>query len=363
MRIPHAVMRLILLVSVLTLAFSVSSAATLAGRVEKVDEGDLLTIINLNRSIKIRLLGVDAPDTNQPFSDVARQHLAQLVFNKFVVVQYSGLGPNNYIVGKVLIGETDICVQMIRDGAAWYSNNDAGYLSPEDQETYRGSEQAARAERRGIWADANPVAPWEFRRLEKEKNLVPPPSNVKKSDASSANDNSKNAAHKSQPGTEAYSEWKTLVPEGFNFSIRVPSNTIDQGVIVPLGDEKADINFAQGSHINTAYIVMWGKGPNFGASDGDVIDRSVKEMQRLVELTQKQAGNDGTSGIQFQKNLKVGSMTGKEYQVTSSGAAGLIRIFARHLKTNREVYVLCAINVTEGDPSVNEFLNSLKLNN
>ena len=360
-------MRLILLVSVLTLAFGVSSAATLSGRVEKVEEGDLLTIINLNRSIKIRLLGVDAPDTNQHFSDVAREHLAQLVLNKFIVVQYSGLGPHNYIVGKVLIGDVDICAQMIRDGAAWYSDTDAGYLSPEDRETYRGSEQAARAERRGIWGEANPIAPWEFRRLEKEKNLVTPTQNAKQPGSSSTNSNLKSAAgasaNKAQPVSEEYSEWKTLVPEGFNFSVRVPSNTVDQGVIVPLGDEKADINFAQGSHVNTSYIVMWAKGPNFGASDGEVIERSVKDMERILDLTQKRVGNDGTVGIQFQQNLRVGSLTGKQYQVTSSGVTGVIRIFARHLKTKREVYVLCAVNVTEGDPSLNEFLNSLKLNN
>jgi endonuclease YncB( thermonuclease family) len=366
MRIPHSVMRLILLVSVLTLAFSVSSAATLSGKVVKVDEGDLLTVTNLNRPIKIRLLGVDAPDTNQPFSDVAREHLAQLVLNKFVVVQYSGFGPHNYIVGKVLIGETDICAQMIRDGVAWYSDTDAGYLSPEDRDTYRGSEQAARAERRGIWGDANPVAPWEFRRLEKEKNLVRQPQNAKQSGSSSTNNNFKTAgaaANTAQPAREEYSEWKMLVPEGFNFSVRVPANTVDQGVIVPFGIEKADINVAEGNHVDTTYMVIWAKGPNFGASDGEVIERVAKDMGKLTDLKLKQMGTDATFAVQLQSTVRVGSMNGKQYHLTSPRLAGVMRIFARNLKGERQIYVLCAVNGAEADPSVKEFLNSLKLNN
>jgi micrococcal nuclease len=360
-------MRLVLLVSVLTLAFGVSNAATLSGRVDKVDEGDLLTIINLNRAIKIRLLGVDAPDTNQPFSDVAREHLAQLVLNKFIVVQYSGLGPNNYIVGKVLIGETDICAQMIRDGVAWYSDADAGYLSPEDRNTYRGSEQAARAERRGIWGEANPVAPWEFRRLEKEKNLVGPPQNAKQSASSSTNTNFKSAtgasANKAQPAIERYSEWKTLVPEGFNFSVRVPVNTVDQGIIVPFGIEKADINVAEGNHADTTYMVIWAKGPVFHVSDGELIERVAKDISKLADLKLKQMGTDATFAVELQSSVRVGSMNGKQYQLNSPGLAGVMRIFTRNLKGERQFYVLCALNAAEADPSVKEFLNSLKLNN
>jgi endonuclease YncB( thermonuclease family) len=357
-------MRLILLVSVLTLAFGVSNAATLVGKVEKVDEGDLFTLVNMNRSIKIRLLGVDAPEVNQPFADVSREHLAQLVLHKFVVVQYSGLGPNNNIVGKVLIGELDICAQMIRDGAAWYSDTDAGYLSPEDRDTYSGSEQAARSERRGIWGEATPIAPWEFRRLEKEKNLFTPAQSAKRPGASSSSNNlnaTASSATKVQPTSEEYSEWKTLVPEGFKFSVRVPTNTVEQGVIVPFGIEKADINVAEGSYVNTAYMVIWAKGPIFGASDGEVIERVAKDMRHLVDLKMKRTGTDGTLDVQLQSSLRVGSMNGKQYQVIAPGLAGVMRIFARNLKGERQIYVLCAMNATEADPTVNEFLNSLKL--
>ena len=46
-------------------------AASLFGKVIEVNDGDLITIFNLNRPVKVRLLGVDAPETGQPFAEVA----------------------------------------------------------------------------------------------------------------------------------------------------------------------------------------------------------------------------------------------------------------------------------------------------
>ena len=68
-------------------------------------------------------MGVDAPETGQPFADIAKQHLHDLVFDKLVTVEYSGLGENGSILGKVTIEGADVCAQMIRDGAAWFDIN------------------------------------------------------------------------------------------------------------------------------------------------------------------------------------------------------------------------------------------------
>ena len=89
-----ALTRLVLLVSAFLLTTTAAPAATLYGKVESVEEGDVLTVFNLNRSIKIKLLGIDAPEKDQPLAEVSRLHLADLVLNKFVVVHYTGLGQN-----------------------------------------------------------------------------------------------------------------------------------------------------------------------------------------------------------------------------------------------------------------------------
>ena len=44
-------------------------AASLYGKVIEVSRGDVITIFNLNRPVRVKLLGVDAPEMNQAFGE------------------------------------------------------------------------------------------------------------------------------------------------------------------------------------------------------------------------------------------------------------------------------------------------------
>src|ERR1044072_4665438 len=152
---------------VLVLAFIVSyfvyaDAASLFGKVVDVASGDVITIHNLNRPVRVKLMGVAAPEMNQVFGDVAKKHLADLVFEKSVLVEYAGIASDSSLTGRVLLNNADIGAQMIRDGVAWFDPANGNRLSANDREIYQQSEQAARKEKRGLWRDENPVAPWEF---------------------------------------------------------------------------------------------------------------------------------------------------------------------------------------------------------
>ena len=147
-----------------------ANAASLTGKVIEVNDGDEITIFNMNRPVRIRLIGMDAPEKNQAFGDVAKQHLTDLVYGKVVFVEYSGIGQHSSLVGRVLLNETDISAQMLRDGAAWFDNR---WTLPDPQrEMYSQSEQAARNEKRGLWQTDGAVAPWEFVKSEAQKNSV-----------------------------------------------------------------------------------------------------------------------------------------------------------------------------------------------
>src|SRR6185503_7398909 len=91
-------------------------ASTLFGRVIEVNDGDVLTVFNLNRPVRIKLLAVDAPEAGQVFGDVAKKHLTDLVYDRSVVVEYSGISADGSLVGRVLLNGTDVGAQMIRDG-------------------------------------------------------------------------------------------------------------------------------------------------------------------------------------------------------------------------------------------------------
>ncbi len=120
MRFSHYIRQAFLTLAFFLLVSCSATAGTLFGTVTEIDDGDTITIICLKRPLKVHLMGIDAPAKQQAYADVSRQHLSDLILNKLVVVEYSGLGDNALIVGKVFLKETDVGAQMIRDGVAWY---------------------------------------------------------------------------------------------------------------------------------------------------------------------------------------------------------------------------------------------------
>ena len=146
----------------LTLLCFNADAATLFGRVVEVNDGDVITVFNLNRPVRIKLLAVDAPERDQTFGEVAKKHLTELVYDKSVLVEYSGIAPDGSLVGRVTLNSVDVGAQMIRDGAAWFDASNQDRLSASDREVYQQSELAARNEKRGLWQAENPIAPWEL---------------------------------------------------------------------------------------------------------------------------------------------------------------------------------------------------------
>ena len=368
MRTLLTLTRLVSLVSVFLLSGTAANAATLYGKVEQVDEGDVITVNNLNRPIKIRLLGIDAPEKDQPYAEAARQHLSDLVLNKFVVVHYSGLGHNSYILGRVVLGEMDVCAQMLRDGVAWFDSNGASRLSQVERETYALTEQTARTEHRGIWQDVAPVPPWDFKREVAERRSHVANSALKqaRTTPSLATDDllgavAGGAGRNSLRTPEKYSNWKTLSPSDFKFSVLVPANAFEQGALIPTATGRADVNIAEGSHANSAYMVIWAKGPNGGESDIAVIEATADDIGRLLNLRLKRQGSDEIFKVRYQRSVKTGSLNGRQYELSIPGLTGLVRVFASHTKNERQVYVLCVMNGDESDQPVREFLDSLKM--
>lgn len=162
----------LIVASVLTEA----EAATLTGRVIVIHDGATITVLDATRTQHIiRLAGIDAPEIKQAFGSGSKQNLLDLLDNKSVKVEWDKRDQFKRIVGKVRF-TPDVCVtaaclegsdasyEQIAAGCAWHDKQYASAQSPEDRERYAAAENAARAALRGLWADVNPVPPWEFRK-------------------------------------------------------------------------------------------------------------------------------------------------------------------------------------------------------
>lgn len=139
-------------------------AATIAGRVVGVSDGDTITVLDADKTQhKIRLAGIDAPEKKQPFGQRSKESLSELVFSKNVTVETDKRDRYGREVGKVLVDGLDANLEQVQRGFAWHYKAYEREQSAIDRQVYADAENEARAVRRGLWADVAPVPPWDFR--------------------------------------------------------------------------------------------------------------------------------------------------------------------------------------------------------
>ncbi len=145
---------------------ALTATRVLRGRVVSVADGDTITILDATKhTSRIRLQGIDAPERGQDFGNLSRSHLDRLVYRREVTVEITKVDDYGRFVGRVLIGDTDAGLEQIRAGLAWFYAHYENELPPRDRRLYAEAHRRARAARAGLWAAADPIPPWQFRRL------------------------------------------------------------------------------------------------------------------------------------------------------------------------------------------------------
>ena len=138
------------------------------GRVVGVSDGDTITVLDgQNVQYRVRLLGIDAPEKNQPFGKVAKQVLSDRIFNREVVVYTKGLDRYKRTLGKIVLNGLDQNLALIREGVAWHYAQYSKSQFPGDPATYAEAERTARRNRIGLWRESNPTPPWDWRKSRK----------------------------------------------------------------------------------------------------------------------------------------------------------------------------------------------------
>lgn len=142
-------------------------AESIHGRVVGVADGDTLTVLEYAAGMqqhKVRLDGIDAPEKAQPFGERSKQSLSDLAYNRRVEIQSHKRDRYGRVVGKVILDGVDINLIQISRGLAWHYTAYAQEQTPTDRVRYAETEAVARNEKRGLWRDADPVPPWEWRK-------------------------------------------------------------------------------------------------------------------------------------------------------------------------------------------------------
>ena len=360
-------------------------ASTLFGRVLEVNDGDVITVFNLNRPVRIKLLAIDAPEAGQAFGDLARHHLSELVHDKSVVVEYWGIAADGSLVGRVMLDKTDVGAQMIRDGAAWFDANNQGRLSDADRDVYQQSEQAARSERRGLWQAQDPIAPWEFVRAQalrrnpdvslntnlsvsKAKGTRPPSELTNltlmgpapSSPASSA----ANDAESAWAASSGPKNWQPYKPSGESFSALVPDDGALKTIQVPFGDQMVDVNVYASRDGGAIYALMWIKGPSYGETDRAAINSTIRGFLHGVSAGyQRQNNSEFSCDMEGERRFTAGGFSASEYDLPSCTIPAKVRAYSRVVGDDRQMYVAAVFYNKEEDANVSRFMKSFTITN
>lgn len=137
-----------------------------AGKVIGVTDGDTIKVLVDKMPKTVRLEGIDAPEAKQSFGNKSKQALSKLVAGKTVRILVTGTDKYKRTLGKVEIEGVDVNAQMIEDGWAWH------YKKYNSEMRLSKLEEQAKTAKKGLWAEENPLPPWEFRARQKTGGIA-----------------------------------------------------------------------------------------------------------------------------------------------------------------------------------------------
>jgi len=134
------------------------------GKIIGIVDGDTYDILmEGNKTIRIRMEGIDAPEKGMPFYNVAKKYLSALCFGKQVTLKISGNDNHGRTLAfSYLADGKELSHEMVRAGLAWHFKK---YNSDADLEQL---EVEARNLKIGIWQNENPMPPWDNRDLHRK---------------------------------------------------------------------------------------------------------------------------------------------------------------------------------------------------
>jgi endonuclease YncB( thermonuclease family) len=171
----------VLMLLLATAAYAKEPIRVFDAVVTKVSDGDTLVVYDNGTKAKIRLYGIDAPETpkvskkfgivmksGQPYGEEAFRSLEQKVSKKKVRLEVIDLDRRyNRLVALIKLDGRNINKEMVDEGWAWAYRQ---YLHRPYSSEFISSEENARAARKGLWVQNNPQPPWEFRKSLRKGN-------------------------------------------------------------------------------------------------------------------------------------------------------------------------------------------------
>ena len=111
---------------------------------------------------------MDSPEKAQAFGQRSKQHLSDLVYKKEVRVQVVDVDRYKRHVEVVFLGDQNVNQAQVEAGFAWVYRQFVKNIPKPMAKAFFDAESSAKANKAGLWADKNPLPPWEWRRAQRK---------------------------------------------------------------------------------------------------------------------------------------------------------------------------------------------------
>ncbi len=137
-------------------------------QVKKIIDGDSILVTSRGEDIKVRLWGIDTPEYRQPYSKAAAKVTRKLLQYGTVDLLVKDLDDYGRVVALVTMKDgQSVNELLVKNGFAWVH---IYYCKEPVCEKWKALEKEAKENRLGLWQEAEPVAPWVWKRQNKHRN-------------------------------------------------------------------------------------------------------------------------------------------------------------------------------------------------
>ncbi len=147
-------------------------------RVVHVADGDSFEArLSDGRRSGVRIGGIDAPESRQPWADRSRRHLRELIEAQPIWLDVGKTDRYGRIVAQVFVASpqdpghasVDVGHAQIASGLAWYYRRYGDELPATWRSRYDAAERDAQRRRIGLWQEDDPMPPWEWRQQKRRR--------------------------------------------------------------------------------------------------------------------------------------------------------------------------------------------------
>lgn len=132
-------------------------------------DGDTFSCVTDSGTLRVRVAGVDAPETGQAFWRVARDLLRSSAPPGTQVDCYKTDRYERQVCRVSTADGRDIALRLVEEGLAWHTVKYRDEQPPSELAAYAAAEERARSGGKGLWSLPAPQEPSACRELKKQK--------------------------------------------------------------------------------------------------------------------------------------------------------------------------------------------------